>query len=448
MGSVASVALTALAGLCCMSSGCSTARSTTARSAVPDQRTRSSDSVEGRLPSDGPLPGHALIYAEKQGKEADPRTPTLYNLNWQIMWLPGAGGRPARTVYVGGPKMWFNGRLPVYFGFLPSPDGSRVCVWETHYGPPGRWEQPTETVWTMVELPGGEKRKIHSQRELDGRLHPPLYQGLSGYLPVWLDNDRLQLEKGDLRATYDVRTGKLSPALPAESKPPADYYEAHDRDVDEETTEAVAWRKQYLAQYFPDDRRVLDEALRTLPTELGLMGYLRERDVSHLDARDDLLLRPVGVVGLWGPWVRYDKRVWPSIAISPDQKLVARTGVVASGKVFTLDRAWSTEKGPWGSNTFEARVDVYELSSRTHLWGMSVPRPSTSATDVSVSDHDCWFNDIRWSQDGRYLSFTWHQPPYGYDRVVVVDALTWREVLRVSNASNAFVAPYVAEAGR
>jgi hypothetical protein len=389
-----------------------------------------------------------LVYAEKQGKEADPRNPTLYNLSWNVIWLPGAGGGPARTVYVGGPKMWFNGRLPVYFGLLPSPDGRWLCVWETHYGPRGRWDEPLNTVWTMVELPEGKTRPIHMQRELAGHLHPPMYQGLSGYLPVWLDNHRLQLEKGDLSAIFDAHTGKLSPGLPAQSTPPADYYEAHDRDVDQDTKAAVAWRREYLRRHSPGDLEVLEQALPTLHAELGIAGYRQPPGYPNPETSDNLLLRPMGVVGLWGPWVRYDKRVWPSVAISPDRRLIARAGVLRSGEVFELRRWWSTEAGPEAGNTFDARVDVYELSTRKRLWGISVPRPSTTSADISVSDHECWFSDIRWSHDGRYLSFTWHQAPYGYDWVSVIDASTWREVLRVCNASNAFVVPNISKRAR
>ena len=330
--------------------------------------------------------------------------------------------------------MWFNGRLPVYFGFLPSPDGRWLCVWETHYGPQGRWDEPVKTVWTMVDLPEGSKREIHMQ------------QGLVGYLPVWLDSYRLRLEKGDLSATFDVRTGKLSPELPAHTPPR--HHEAHDRDVDDDTGAAMAWRREYLAQHFPGGLQVLDQALQVLSSELRIADYLRERGFPRPDTQDDLLFRPMGVVGLWGPWARYDKRVWPSVAISPDQRLIARAGVLRISEVFELRRWWSTEAGPKAGNTFDARVDVDELSSRRRLWGISVPRPSTTSADISVSDHECWFSDIRWSQDGRYLSFTWHQAPYGYDWVRVIDASTWREVLRVCNASNAFVVPDASEGVR
>jgi len=230
-------------------------------------------------------------------------------------------------------------------------------------------------------------------------------------------------------------------ALPAQSAPPADYYEAHDRDVDGDTEAAVAWRREYLLRHFPGDLEVLEQTLRSPHAELGIAGYRQPRGASKPETLDDLVLRPMGVVGLWGRWVRWDKRVWPSLAISPDHRLIARAGVLRTGQVFELRRWWNTEDGPKAVNTFDARVDVYELSSRRRLWGISVPRQSTGSTDISVDPQECWFSDIRWSRDGRYLSFTWHQPPYGYDSVSVIDASTWREVLRVPNASNAFVVP-------
>jgi hypothetical protein len=174
--------LAALAGLCGIVSGCSRATPAAAKEAGSGPRPAASE-VSPALPKEGPLPGRALIYAEMQGKQAG-RSVALCDLSWHVMWLPGAGGGPARTVYVGGPKRVFNGRLPAHLGFIPSPDGRWLCVWETHYGPRGQWSDALQTVWTMVKLPEGSKPEIHVQ------------PGLAGHFPLWLDNHRLQLEKG------------------------------------------------------------------------------------------------------------------------------------------------------------------------------------------------------------------------------------------------------------
>jgi predicted secreted protein len=58
---------------------------------------------------------------------------------------------------------------------------------------------------------------------------------------------------------------------------------------------------------------------------------------------------------------------------------------------------------------------------------------------------DASYRDIRWSGDGRYLSFTLHNEIDGNgqltDTIAVVDSTTWTRVLTLWDVTNAFVVP-------
>ena len=135
--------------------------------------------------------------------------------------------------------------------------------------------------------------------------------------------------------------------------------------------------------------------------------------------------------------------MWPTVAVSPDCRFIARAAVLRSGEVVTLARRHQLGD----TSTFEARLDVYELSSGRRLWGIAIPWAATLVGDVAIARpytrDEAWLGDLRWSGDGRYLSFTWHQGQR--DSVSLVDASRWTEVWRLGNASNAFVIPSVAQ---
>jgi len=63
------------------------------------------------------------------------------------------------------------------------------------------------------------------------------------------------------------------------------------------------------------------------------------------------------------------------------------------------------------------------------------PRPDWSST---------YLEDLRWSPDGQYLSFTvYDDPQYKHEipAVHIIDAQTWKETLCIPNAINAFILP-------
>ena len=362
------------------------------------------------------ISGYSIIYARRQN--LGPGFPIPSKLPWEIVWQPSKASIANRVLYVAGRKTFPQDKMPVYLGYLPSPNGRWLCVRETSYLPrPDKKEYDRRTVWTVVEAPGDRRYDVHTE------------QGLTGYLPVWLDNAKLELEKGEISAVFDVQSGKLTGKLPENPRSEGRY----DRDVDDGAA-AASWQRQYLHRYYEKELVLADQAVRSIEG-LGIRSYLNARPFPHPDTIADLLLRPMGIVGLWGN--RAAKEQWPGIAISPDHKLIAVTTVVPSGEVVVLDA-----RGNFSSaNMFEAAIRVFDLDSRKQLWSYSTPWGATSAGDVAGlgSLAEPWLGDARWSSNSRYLSFTEHHRDY--DLVSIVDRLTWKEVVRIPNASNAFLVP-------
>ena len=370
---------------------------------------------------DSGLPGYALVYARRR---ADAAFATGEGIAWNVVWLPGPGDGSERIIYAG--RRTLSGRLPVQLGFLPSPDGRWVCVWETSYGEQGLGTEPLKTAWTAVQLRSGRKLDIGSQ------------PGIVGYLPYWSDSQTLLLEKGATTVAFNAATGRVTPHLQTERGVPGFSGE---RDVDAESEPAADWRSQYLRRHFDREWEALLQAEQSFPEELGISPYLSVRAYPEPDTAVDVLLRPMGIVGLWG--YRRRKLIWPTLAVSPDGRFIARAAVLRSGEVVTLARRHQLGH----TSTFEARLDVYELSSGRRLWGIAIPWAATLAGDLAIARpytrEEAWLGDLRWSGDGRYLSFTWHQGQR--DSVSVVDGSRWTEALRLPDAANAFVIPSVAQ---
>jgi len=371
----------------------------------------------GEVPS-----AQAVIYARK-------RVLNRNDIQWQIVWQ--AGGRPAgqRVVHETSPTNLVFCEMPRNFGYLPSPGGSWLCVWE----PSGyRARDPTvpgRTTWRLVKVPQGEAFEIAESA-----------QGVA-YLPHWLDDRTLLLERGKDALTYEL--GKLRPSqrLPAAAGVSGDWTQ---RDVEvEQRSEpgavATEWRRAYIDDHYRRQAECLRSAWPRLDQVLGLSAYLRPRQYPIPDTLDNMLLRPMGVAALWG--FSATKRAWPSIAVSPDCQVVARAGVFVSGS--TLRR--SVTGRPEQANRMEARLDVYDLATTAHLYGARTPWPYTTTDDVAVlpgpRGQERWYTDLRWSRDARYLSFTWHEDSGKDDSVTILDSATWKETLHIPGGSNAFVVP-------
>jgi len=421
--SISSVAPSALAGILCVSLMCLWAAGAGSDGHAASKGVGGTQLGAARLgvvPDSG-LPGYALVYARRR---ADPAFATGDGTAWDVVWLPGPGDGSERIIYAGSRTL--SGRLPVQLGFLPSPDGRWVCVWETFYGEQGLGTEPLKTAWTAVQLRSGRKLDIGSQ------------PGIVGYLPYWSDSQTLLLEKGATTVAFNAATGRVTPHLQTERGVPGFSGE---RDVDAESEPAADWRSQYLRRHFDREWEALLQAEHSFPDELGIAPYLSARAYPQPDTTVDVLLRPMGIVGLWG--YRRRKLMWPTVAVSPDCRFIARAAVLRSGEVVTLARRHQLGD----TSTFEARLDVYELSSGRRLWGIAIPWAATLVGDVAIARpytrDEAWLGDLRWSGDGRYLSLTWHQARS--DSVSVVDASRWTEALRLQHVTSAFVIPSVAQ---
>jgi len=347
---------------------------------------------------------HAVIYARPCQVD---RTHWSVEIIWQSL---STAGQP-RVLYKAAPTDMVIA-VPSAFGLLPSPGGRFLLVWESTWKEKGgTW---LRTTWKVLSLPDG---KVMSVAEVPG---------FRGFLPYWLDDQRLLLERGPESTVFDLRTRRFSKPLPP--RIPALVTMAY-RDVESDDTVARGWRHDYLQRHYARDCRSLPAVLSRLGGDLGVCAYLRARDYPEMDTEDDLLIRPLGIVDL--AHLLSGKDAWPSIAFSPKGGLVARAGVLVN----------RPPREATGVGGFEARVDVWRVSTGEHVWGQGMSTRFAPGDDVAVTSpghHGGFFAHPRWSPDERYFSFT-TCTGLGTSGIVVLDAATWRERLQVPNALNAFV---------
>jgi hypothetical protein len=292
-----------------------------------------------------------------------------------------------------------------------------------------------ETMWTVVEISTGRRLEV-AERPGD----------MAGYFPYWSDAHRLSLEKGSERTIFDTSTGQLAKPLIGYPQEGVRY-----RDIDDWLSPYVGeCRQEYIDRHYARELRALESALKAFGRELGVSNYLREQEGSMLpDVPADMLLRPLGLVYWGGPG--RSKLIWPSVAISSDLSMLARTVFVPTGR----QMARSLQGDAFFGYTFEARIDVYELPSGPHLWGKSVPQRLPQARDVAYYfGHagvawvlDPWFKDPRWSSDGRYLVFVTREEPTQRQTVNVLDTSSWKIVLQIEDVTDAFIVPAPAASG-
>jgi hypothetical protein len=100
-------------------------------------------------------------------------------------------------------------------------------------------------------------------------------------------------------------------------------------------------------------------------------------------------------------------------------------------------------------NVGGSRLEVVQTRTGLHVWNTQAPPRSVPVPkgEPAVNPSPLpWvtplYRNVRWSGDGRYLSFTLYDDPS--PTVILVDTATWKEVLRIPNAMNAFVLPSAA----
>jgi len=341
---------------------------------------------------------------------------------WQVMWQPGTHTSQQRVVYETAPTRGLV-RIPSRLGYLPSPDGRWLLVWETTYPP----ETPDvlTTTWTAVTLPTGEHVAIAAM------------QGLAGAFPHWLDDHQVVLEKAGESAVFDVALRRLTGKLPERQEPT----QTAERDVDDDNVSA-AWRQQFLKRYFQPQLECARGAAAT--PQLDLRRFLQPREFPDADTVEAFLLRPMGLVQVVGYMER--KESWPSLAVAPNCGMIARAAVLPVGLAM-ID--YDSGEHTMGT-VVRPELAVYDFRSGKQLWReRSRLWSGPQASDVGVElPGDAWepsYRDIRWSGDGRYLSFTRHNniDEHGRltDSTAVVDSTTWTRELRLWDVTNAFVVP-------
>jgi hypothetical protein len=396
-------------------------------------------SVSGGLAEEPSSEHFAVLYTTEQLIPGAAR-----HYRREILWQRGVSAQTARVVYRSQDSI-FAHSIPDMMGFLPSPDGRLMHVWETVLD---RHMVPVRTEWWVVGLPD-------ARRELIGQV-----AGAAGVLPYWESGDRLLLERGATSAVVDTRGRQLrvSQALSRVAGPGGDT-----REVDAGWSPKVrTWTTEYLRRHYRSQLACLKRALSRGRPDLGIERYLVARGSPPADTAEDFLLRPLGIVNT-DPTMAA-KMNWPEVSFSPDRGFIACAMVTVTNKT-SQDR--SEDGRPryyWGA---QARLDVYDVASGRRIWEKTAPWDARiiayEGEGLPVAeyspryDEEPFFCDLRWSPDGRYLSFTashGEREPTDLviadmgakrvDSVSVVDTETWREVLRIPDARGAFVVPLAA----
>jgi hypothetical protein len=347
----------------------------------------------------------------------------------EIVWRafsPNRGYRPSPEEHVLYTTRGLDRALPIQRGFLPAPDGSCLLVWEMT----GSLVGNQTTKWLAVRLLDGAVTELGETPGL------PWISALSPlpYWDRWDHHHRLVLAPGSCVFTPDV--GSLSGALPGPETP---IREASARGPYGDARERLT---AYCEQHHRAEGEHLRAALAKPAGEMEV-GYLGAEDPT---ASPHLLLTSLGIPSErsmgrhgWSIFMRH-------AACSPDGRLLA----YADTWVHEL-LPGPEDQAPTGYG-LGARLDVFDVATGQRLWyarRASVPRwiPAMyESAQPSGRSTYTRFADLRWSRDGRYLSFTTCEGIYSTSQtsysVTVLDVTELRlrpVVLHLSNGSNAFV---------
>jgi hypothetical protein len=312
--------------------------------------------------------------------------------------------------------------MPVILGYLPAPDASWLLLWHSR----GRRGDET-TSWLTFRLPDGAADELGETPGL------PWLSALSPlpYWDRWDDHDRLVLLPGSCFFTPDLST--LWGALPGPETPiPEPSARGPLGDAQDRLT-------AYCEQHHQAEAEHLRAAFAKLANEMEV-GYLGFDDPG---ASPYLLLLSLGI-----PSARSMGRDGWSIptrhaACSPDGRLIAYADTWKHQGLPTPEGHLPSSYGTG------ARLDVFDVATGRRLWYARRPSAPRWVSEASktVRQPIEWthprFADLRWSRDGRYLSFTTCEDLYSASEpscnVTVLDVAQLRPVLYLPNGSNAFV---------
>ncbi len=312
---------------------------------------------------------------------------------------------------------------PIELGLLPAPDGSCLLVWQVKGALPGS----QSTRWVAIRLVDGA---ITELGETPGLPWISQFSPLP-YWDYWDHHYRLVMVPDSCVFTPDLGTLSGAVRSPATSVP------------DTSSPGPLSGYEDRLTAYCEQHHQAEAEHLRSAFAKLA-----SEMEVGHLGFEDPakhpyLLLRCLGI-----PSVRnLGREGWsiPTIhaACSPDGTIIAYADRWRHEGLPSPEGRLSDHYG-WG-----ARLDVFEVATGRRVWyarRASVPRWIPEAFRSARPSGE-WsyprFADLRWSPDGRCLSFTTCDDLYDMSEascsVTVLDVQEWRPVLNLPNASNAFV---------
>jgi hypothetical protein len=337
-------------------------------------------------------------------------------------------------------RLLYQPARPGGLGYLPSPDGQWLLVWDTPRR--GTEDGGYRTWWRLVSVARG------------GTVELGETEGYPWLLPYWQDADHLLLqgevvlsEAEGSSAAYDVKEGRLSRPLAAlrfvESQNDSPLRPSMDR------TRLTA----YAQQHYRRELAVLYHSLWAVPGAATHLWVYTGPSWPHIDEPTEyLLLRNLGLpswpdmsVGLGAPYLRYT--FYPRVAPAPD-------GTKAAVSV-VRDGPYRVASGPDKGRERRARVaclDLYSLPATARFGTARTLRRADWSRGQVTPDRlvipppslvNGWlqpmFVDPRWSGDGRYLVYGFRS---GDGRsVAVMDVDSGKDVLSIADASNAFLVP-------
>jgi hypothetical protein len=327
-------------------------------------------------------------------------------------------------------------------GYLPSPDGRHLLVWEAKADPAHPPEPITHwfvTHWFVQPLPTGPPMEIGQTA------------GLPLLLPSWQDNQHVELAGevtlgGDRElAVFDLGSRKLSRPLPVVKQ-----NGAYDRDYGVDHWVARTRLEGYAHRHLLPELTLLYHALNAGRADggIGLVspGIVEDTHGDLAEPPEYLLLRATGIPTL-GELAKHPAYHRPQFACTPDGSAIAYCWVYqqVKGDYWTAWYGTDPVGQPLKRGVY-ARVDVHGFSPpHDHVlavaqWPGVGPLWPQSLIPVLSATFPV-FLDLRWSRDGRYLSFTEAIQPQLDSTVKVFDTATWTQVLSIPHAWNAFVIP-------
>jgi len=334
-----------------------------------------------------------------------------------------------RNTWLGGLLWPLPGPLvPDAVGVLPSPTGDWLLAWGSK---DDDQQHPREAVteWFLVRRQDGTRTKIAES----GVAH--LWDGVA-VVPSWASANVVLLDEATGTVRIDVRDlGRVEGWR--ELKPFAGPWHVIDRPGSEALQQLL--RHAAAAGLTAE----CSAALRRLPATLA-----PEWNPEWTASREEwacLLGLGIPVLpearGWMGPWVQ--------ASLSPGR---LRLAVADSG----VRKRLKHRDARLSEDVDGARLRVVEIRSKRQLWYYQVfPRaledaeyPGGRWIPLADPPMPLWtgtsIEDLRWSADGRYLSFTLYDDPRympAVPTVHVMDTDTWQEVLLIPNAMDAFVLP-------